>query len=53
MVDFPTVPVIFRRATRASRPSSALPLARTRVNGVHAGRSAAGQKNDSALTSEA
>lgn len=28
-------------------------MARTRVNGVHAGRSRAGQKNDSVLTSEA
>ena len=28
-------------------------LARTRVNGVHAGRSRAGQENDSVLTSKA
>jgi len=28
-------------------------LARTRVNGVHAGRSRAGQENDSMLTSKA
>ena len=47
------MPVTFRRATRAIRPVLRAALAGTRVNGVHAGRSRAGQENDSVLASEA